>query len=225
MKIPRRTLTRVVVLSLVVLLALTLVVSASAGGPVAPTGSMHRSGCSIYYTATVTVDSGPIYIYLHDHGNTCGDVYINDQFTVPGPGTYTVSGKFRLGSKYSGERFDLAANYLYCGWQWVTLDTITYSCPPGAEIPTWYFSVQGMDSTTSYSYNGIPACGVFDVLGHGIKTVDLLDYPNCEGNVMVMCLDGEGNWTDTNVVDFTQVGTVVQWTSTQHGTCAFFPAP
>ena len=86
----------------------------------------------------------------------------------------------------------------------------------------WVFSVADQGDTSAYVYDGVEACGVFDVLSFGIKTVDLLDYPNCEGHVMVMCLDGEGNWTDTNVVDFTQVGTVVQWTSTQHGTCAFF---
>jgi hypothetical protein len=37
-----------------------------------------------------------------------------------------------------------------------------------------------------------------------------------------MCLDGDGNWTDGNVHNFAQDGTVVTFMSSQHGTCAFF---
>jgi hypothetical protein len=103
----------------------------------------------------------------------------------------------------------------------------TVAClePHGAEpvIKTyWVFSVADMGDTSDYVSDGVQACGVFDVLGHGEKTVDLTAYPNCEGDVSVMCLDGEGNWTDSTVHDLTQDGTIVQWTSGQEGTCAFF---
>jgi len=214
----KKTLVRTLVVALVVLAAalMTTAVLAAPG----PTGSMHVSGCSVYYDVTVSPMGTPEWVSLweYDNGNYNG-LQLWDAHTFPGPGTYDISGKFFVGEGSDGEKLELW--YYDYNYNWTLLDSLTFHCN-GEEATNWNFSVEGMGDAASYSYNGTPACGVFDVLGWGAKTVDLNDYANCTGDVMVMCLDGEGNWTDVNVSNFTQEGTVVQWTSSQDGTCAFF---
>lgn len=70
--------------------------------------------------------------------------------------------------------------------------------------------------------DSLTPCGVFDVQGWGDKITTLADFPACSGPVTVMCLDGEGNWTDSTIHNLEQDGDVVTFTSGQDGTCGFF---
>ena len=218
MKISRRMLTRAVVVGLMMLLVLILAVAASANGPPPPTGSAHISGCSVYYDVTNLAPDGNQFIELWSHNGENWSFIGQDYYPYPGPGPWNETGKFWVGSKHNGESLEL----WHWDSSWTLLDTFKFSCIPGAEIPDWYFSVEDLGSTAGYSDGGVQPCGVFDVQGWGAKTVDLTAYPACTGEVTVMCLNSEGNWTDANVSNLTQDGTVVQWTSSQDGTCAFF---
>jgi hypothetical protein len=140
--------------------------------------------------------------------------YINsDDENGNDPGT--VSGKVFIGHvTYEKIAVEVNSAYFYTKYDNDACDT---SGPQN-----WWFSVQDLGSTGQYASDGSQACGVFDVQGWGAKTVDLTAYPNCSGEVSVMCLDGEGNWTDSTIHNLAQDGTVVTFLSGQHGTCGFF---
>lgn len=96
--------------------------------------------------------------------------------------------------------------------------------------PDWWFSVEQQSTDTPESAvpnpAGALACGLFDVLGHGEKVVDLSLYPDCPTDPVVYCLDGAGQWTDSNILDpaISDDG-FLSFTSSQDGLCGLFPAP
>ena len=189
------------------------------------------TGCTIRYSSDYDLGGDPpslpdfaISIYRVDPG---GDVYLGDLVyldLLDPVFSGTASGSYfgKPGETYAFESWCGA-----CG----TFDRVEVTVPEDcrSEPTNWWFSVNEIDDSFlaehAPSPNGTLACGLFDVQGWGAKTVDLSAYPDCSGNVAVYCLDGEGNWTDSNIHNLKQDGTVVTFTSSQHGTCGFFPAP
>lgn len=73
---------------------------------------------------------------------------------------------------------------------------------------------------------GATPCGVFNVNGHGFKTADLRQFPNCKGTAYkVACLNDKAAWISDNVTVAKLVGDQVTFTSRQDGTCGLFAAP
>lgn len=203
----------------VALVAVLVATGAAAAATIAPpTGILTASGCSLRFNVQNNpYDHARIVIKPADSSGFSGDAQYNQVFHFdPSPSGRTfIEPNDRVELKLTLQRANNTG-------LWV-LDTIDMSnCETDVETTYWCFSVLDMGDTAPYSSADYAPCGVFDVCSWGAKTVDLTAYPNCEGDVTVMCLDGEGNWTDTNVHNLTQDGTVVQWTSTQDGTCAFF---
>ena len=72
-------------------------------------------------------------------------------------------------------------------------------------------------------------CGIFDVNGHGWKFVGQADFPACQqlvqagGTLEVLCLTGDGVWTDESVSGtYLHDDVEIQFLSGQHGICGFF---
>lgn len=87
----------------------------------------------------------------------------------------------------------------------------------GEDVAGPYSAVPNADGT-------LP-CGVFDVNGWGTKYVGMADFPACTVPVAVMCLTGDREWTADNVSNVVIRGDYeVDFDSSQHGICAFFPA-
>lgn len=73
---------------------------------------------------------------------------------------------------------------------------------------------------------GVMPCGVFDVNGWGRKYVGLADFPACTPpDLTVMCLNDEREWVADTVSDIylRPDGAELDFTSSQHGICGFFP--
>jgi hypothetical protein len=152
--------------------------------------------------------SDDIYVYDlagHERFHTTSDGFGTTFDSHYHTGPWTMEAVYFWGSKFLTEGCDLNAG-----------------APPD-EDTGWTYSVDNLGDTTNYVNDGVEACGVFDVVSFGVKTVEMSEYPDCTGDVMVLCLDGEGNWTGENISNFSQAGGVVQFTSGQFGTCAFFP--
>lgn len=214
-----------------------VVLSVPAGAALALTdasGSVWARGCSIRYEVTVTTFDRRFFDGFRvglttdrtpEFGDGDWDEYTHIFVRPADGGTYTVSGSFFIEPDdrekpihvFVGDGLPQIGFPLYR-----YIDTIDMSDCKGDEDPEWWFSVEDMGATDSYSYQGSLACGVFDVQGWGAKTVDLAAYPDCEGEVAVLCLDGDGQWTDGNITNLVQDGSVVTFMSSQHGTCAFF---
>jgi len=206
---------RLFLVVLVVMIISALGVSVALANHISPVSlDASASGCSIKYTAEWGAGSDETSVEGHVVGYVNGVKRGEKWFDLPDwPTPYsTWNGRIWIGhSEWDSVEF-------YINSARVHLDR---NCTTG-EPQDWWFSVQDLGSTSQYVSDGSQACGVFDVQGWGAKTVDLTSYPNCTGEVSVVCLDGEGAWTDTNVHNFSQEGSVVQWFSSQEGTCAFF---
>jgi len=74
---------------------------------------------------------------------------------------------------------------------------------------------------------GTLSCGMFEICGHGPYVIPVSDYPDCspQTDLTVYCLTEDGEWTDREVYDPSQSadGSLVSFTSGQHGICALFP--
>jgi hypothetical protein len=108
-------------------------------------------------------------------------------------------------------------------------DSLRYYCGgfQSSEVP--YTGIFLLSSAEQAPYlavanaDGALPCGVFDVNGHGRKYVGLADFPGCTAPVTVMCFNDVGEWTANNVSGVVMQGDYeVDFTSSQHGTCALF---
>jgi hypothetical protein len=202
----------------VALVAVLVATGVAVAGGSPPTGTLSARGCSLRFEIENNFyPHARVVIKPADSFGYSGDAQYNQvfHFDLSPSGRTFIEPNDRVELKLTLQRADNTGLWI--------LDTIDMSdCETDVETTYWCFSVLDMGDTTPYSSADYAPCGVFDVCSWGAKTVDLTAYPNCSGDVTVMCLDGEGNWTDTNIHNFTQDGTVVQWTSTQDGTCAFF---
>lgn len=219
MAIDRKSIGRLLVTAVAVLVVAALGVSvalASHIDPVSVDATNKHCGLNVTVEWGLNADETSVdsYVVGYANGNKKGTESVNIADFQPDFSTW--KGWVYVGHS-EWDTVDLHVND-------VVVTDIPYHCRAGYPqfMQTWWFSVQDLGSTSQYVSDGSQACGVFDVQGWGAKTVDLTAYPDCSGEVSVMCLDGEGNWTDTNVHNLTQNGTVVQWTSSQEGTCAFF---
>lgn len=188
------------------------------------------TGCTIRFNSDYDLGGDPpglpdfaVSIYEVKAG---GDEWLADLVYLDLVGPYDGSVK---GSYFGdpGKKYALESWCASCG----VFDRVTVTVPEDcrSEPTNWWFSVEQVNdpflASNAPSPDGTLACGLFDVQGWGAKTVDLSAYPDCTGDVVVYCLDGEGNWTGDTIHNLKQNGTVVTFTSGQHGTCGFFPAP
>lgn len=78
------------------------------------------------------------------------------------------------------------------------------------------------------SADGLVACGVFNVNGHGYKEVVMANFPNCRAaHYTVMCLNDKAQWQTQYVsgIGLTKDKGLLTFTSAQDGICAIFPKP
>ena len=168
-------------------------------------------------------------------GGAWVDVGFNDGEQMPGGGSGGTTGsewrEYRLTDSQQGKTITVDA-WLTNGWfdrDAVAHDSATHVLCSDPE-PDWYLGVEQYDTGTMKeasvpAEDGTLACGLFDVLSHGEKTVDLSLYPDCPAVVTVYCMNGAGEWWNSNVADLSiSDDGVLQFTSTQTGLCGLFPA-
>ena len=106
------------------------------------------------------------------------------------------------------------------------------SCnPPSPTLIPW------QTSKPEYSLpndDGVLPCGIADIANWGLNMVyDLTvheEYAAClpyMPDVTVLCLDTEGNWSDTHISNMRPAadGKTVHVDISQHGLCGIFPVP
>ena len=109
---------------------------------------------------------------------------------------------------------------------------IAFDCSTG--LP-WTPSVAPVTGSEAAPFLAVPgpggaqACGVFNVLGHGAKIIQMSQFPNCTGpasKYTVYCFTDHATWTNQYISNLAvdEDGNLT-FTSGQHGHCALFPAP
>ena len=92
--------------------------------------------------------------------------------------------------------------------------------------PVAFSAEQAAPYLTIADEDGILPCGVFDVGGHGEKTLPLSGFPACTAaEYFVACLNGEGQWVRDFISDvrIRRNDNAIQFESAQEGICALFP--
>lgn len=97
---------------------------------------------------------------------------------------------------------------------------------PSGPQPTVTYSID--DLLKIPNSRGMLACGAFDVMGWGHKTIFFDLYPNCRTYAPALdieCMSQWGYWTKVNVhkLTYSLDGKSLSFISTQHGHCGLFP--
>jgi len=197
--------------------------------------SIGTKGCDVVWTATL--DNGDPF----DPSNFSIKVVAKDaetgenlgqetfHYTLPAGATREESGTFRLNRAPVSGRARLSI-YDVLNNERIGVVEVPVEADACWVDPEWTFSVDQVDST-GMPETGVPdpdgalACGLFDVLTHGEKTVDLSLYPDCPAASTVYCMNAVGEWTDIDVHDVAiSDDGILTFTSTQEGLCGLFPA-
>ena len=110
--------------------------------------------------------------------------------------------------------------------------SIAFDCSTG--LP-WTPSVAPVTGSEAAPFLAVPgpggaqACGVFNVLSHGPKIIQMSQFSNCTGpasKYTVYCFTDHATWTNQYISDLgVDENGNLTFTSGQHGHCALFPAP
>ena len=180
-----------------------------------------RSPFTVYASFSDAGDNFDLYIENVTQGTSELAIYYS----------YDLSGEYVVSPPAGTDKGDEieVSIYFYLGFfTLIDSDAYTFHCGNGGSAEP-YTGIHLVSDSEQAPYLSVPnaagqlPCGVFDVNGWGTKYVGLADFPACSPPVTVMCLNGDLEWTADSVSDVVMQGDYeVDFTSSQHGTCALF---
>lgn len=216
-----------------------LAVVPSSGGPPYSFSSIQETSCEPYGTilvgGTISITNGERIIHRRQITNlrTGESLFVDFNWTynydLYGDATFGLLELVPEGTQ-PGDMLVAEISGTYDGKPFST--NIAFDCSTGLAWTPYVGLVSDEEAAPFLDVaapNGQYACGVFNVMGHGPKTLLLSEFPACTGpasNYTIYCFTGSGIWSNQYVSD---VGVDdngnLTFTSGQHGHCGIFPIP
>ncbi|GAB4479738.1 MAG: hypothetical protein Kow00124_25730 [Anaerolineae bacterium] len=193
-------------------------------------------GCTFEYQLTVTADPGigdPDVFFLQIWDD--GTIIHSEPLMVPEDGAvHTLSGFVALAGPPAGGAAGVGVVLYDDGAWWDIVDPWmgVDGCDASQNSSSDFMPARPQADVVAnpfrgVSYNGMTACGIFEVKMWGVKTIDPAAFAACADytpeELMVACFTKDGAWTTANVASTWAKEALLYADIRQHGTCGIFP--